>query len=320
MISVIVPIYNVEKYLAECIESILQQSYNDLEIILVDDGSPDNCGAICDEYQSKDSRIIVIHKENGGISDARNAGMDIATGEYIAFVDSDDFIHPRMYEYLLKALTDYNSDFSACDYFEFSKYNPIPTSNISSEGTYIFDKLGDKNCHLNNLLQGSHKNYVWNKLYKKSYLENIRFKKGMKYEDVIFSADISPYINKYVIIKDKLYYYRRNTSSTTLSNPYVFFEHISALEYNIDFFMQNRDVKFAQKYAEFAMSYILTRQIEKHVQGIYDKYADNESQKAFNRIYDKYGSSQKSHFLARRFPFLYNVIKKQKVKKYMSNT
>lgn len=96
-ISIIVPVYNVEAYLCRCIDSILAQTFTDFELILVDDGSPDNCSSICDEYAKKDSRIVVVHKENGGLSDARNTGLDIAKGEYIGFVDSDDFIHPQTY-------------------------------------------------------------------------------------------------------------------------------------------------------------------------------------------------------------------------------
>lgn len=110
MLSVIVPVYNVEKYLARCIDSILKQSYSDLEIILVDDGSTDNSGKICDQYREIDDRIVVIHKQNGGLSDARNVGMKKANGQYLAFVDSDDFIHPRMYEILMNLLLDYKAD------------------------------------------------------------------------------------------------------------------------------------------------------------------------------------------------------------------
>ena len=109
LISVIIPIYNVEAYLDECIASVIAQTYSNLEIILVDDGSPDNCPQMCDEWAAKDSRIRVIHKENGGLSDARNAGIDIATGEYIAFVDSDDWIVPEMYEKMLAALKTENA-------------------------------------------------------------------------------------------------------------------------------------------------------------------------------------------------------------------
>ena len=104
LISIIVPIYNVEKYIHKCIESIINQTYKNLEIILVDDGSPDNCGNICEEYAKNDSRIKVIHKENNGLSSARNAGLEICKGDYIGFVDSDDYIELNMYEVLINAL------------------------------------------------------------------------------------------------------------------------------------------------------------------------------------------------------------------------
>lgn len=107
LISVIVPVYNVESYIHRCIDSILNQTYVNLEIILVDDGSPDNCGQICDEYAQKDNRIIVIHQSNGGLSVARNAGLNKCTGKYIGFVDSDDCIHPEMYERLYKDICKY---------------------------------------------------------------------------------------------------------------------------------------------------------------------------------------------------------------------
>ncbi len=113
-ISVIVPIYKVEEYLHRCIDSIINQTYTNLEIILVDDGSPDNCPMICDEYAKKDSRIRVIHKKNGGLSDARNAGLEIATGEYIGFVDSDDWIHKDMYHILYKNIIEKDADIAEC--------------------------------------------------------------------------------------------------------------------------------------------------------------------------------------------------------------
>ena len=115
-LSIIVPVYNVEPYLRRCIDSILAQTFTDFELILVDDGSPDNCPAICDEYAEKDPRIVVIHKQNGGLSDARNAGLDIARGEYIGFVDSDDYIDAEMYEKMYNAAIMHNSDIVSCAY------------------------------------------------------------------------------------------------------------------------------------------------------------------------------------------------------------
>ena len=116
LITVIVPIYHVEKYLHRCVDSILNQTYENLEIILVDDGSGDACSSICDEYAGRDSRIVVIHKENGGLSDARNAGIEIAKGQYLAFVDSDDYIHKDMYKILMKEILESNAEVSICSY------------------------------------------------------------------------------------------------------------------------------------------------------------------------------------------------------------
>ena len=127
-ISVIVPVYKVEPYLRECVDSIINQTYKNLEIILVDDGSPDNCGAICDEYAAKDSRVRVIHKENGGVSSARNAGIEAATGDYIGFVDSDDWIEPDMYENLLESLQRENAEIAA----PISFYDPSARQSVLS--------------------------------------------------------------------------------------------------------------------------------------------------------------------------------------------
>lgn len=113
-ISVIVPVYNVGEYLRQCVDSILSQTYSNLEIIAVNDGSTDGSGAILDEYREKDIRLIAIHQENQGVSAARNKGLDVATGDYIAFVDADDYIHPEMYEKLVKALEDNQADISFC--------------------------------------------------------------------------------------------------------------------------------------------------------------------------------------------------------------
>ena len=123
LISVIVPIYNVEKYLDRCVDSIINQTYKNLEIILVDDGSPDNCPQMCDDYAKKDSRIKVVHKENGGLSDARNVGMEVATGEYVSFIDSDDYISLDFYETLLETIVDNDSDIVECGVVKFYEDN-----------------------------------------------------------------------------------------------------------------------------------------------------------------------------------------------------
>lgn len=187
MISVIVPIYKTEKFLEKCVNSILQQTYKDLEVILVDDGSPDGCGEICDAYAQKDSRVRVIHKENGGRSSARNAGIECAQGEYLAFVDSDDWIDPEMYETLLRLAKETDADIAECSY---RFYRPWKTENKVLDG----ENTGKISVYSN--VEALEKLYfgpqlfseiaimVWNKLYKASIFENIRFIEGYNFEDV----------------------------------------------------------------------------------------------------------------------------------------
>ncbi len=183
LISVIVPIYNVEKYVNKCVGSIVNQTYTNLEIILVDDGSPDRCPEICDEWAKKDSRIKVIHKKNGGLSDARNAGMKIASGDYIAFVDSDDWIAPEMYERLLMAIKNDNSDIAACavkmvwEDGSSSKLLTLRTNCVLSQYEAQSELLSEKKL----------KQPVFYKLYRMENIRHIPFEKGKYHEDVFWS-------------------------------------------------------------------------------------------------------------------------------------
>lgn len=183
-VSIIVPIYNVEKYLPKCIESIIVQTYTNLEIILVNDGSPDNSRIICDEYSKKDHRIKVINKENGGLSDARNTGLDVATGDYISFIDSDDYIHEEYCETLLNLLKKFDADIAQC---EFLKVYEKGINNFNIETCAVEQKitvLSNKDV-LNNLYNEHYIStvVVWNKLYKRELFEQIRFPKGKVHED-----------------------------------------------------------------------------------------------------------------------------------------
>lgn len=184
IISIIVPVYNVEKYLPKCIESIIGQTFKDIEIILIDDGSIDSSGYICDEYSKKDSRIKVIHKENGGLSDARNAGLNVCSGKYIGFVDSDDYIENDMYEMLYNFLKIHDLDVAMCEtyYIEINckrkcKYFAPKVLERKNE---IIEEIFANKC-------GGSAIGVCNKLYKRKILEDIRFDKNKFYEDVFFS-------------------------------------------------------------------------------------------------------------------------------------
>ena len=202
-ISVIAPVYNVEPYIRKALDSIINQTYKNLEIILVDDGSPDNCGKICDEYALKDNRIKVLHIKNSGPAVARNAGLDIATGEFIGFIDADDFFEPDMYETLYNAITKTNAGLAVCNWYigtenNWKRYDFFPnkeilTSNEAFEAFY------------NNM-------YVWNKLYRKEVVGNLRQIETYA-QDVYYTLNTFKRIEKVVCINKCLCYYRMNPTS-----------------------------------------------------------------------------------------------------------
>lgn len=203
LISVIVPIYKVEPYLHKCVDSILGQTYSNIEIILVDDGSPDNCGKICDEYAAKDRRVKVIHKVNGGLSDARNSGIDIAKGNYISFVDSDDWIHPQYLEVLYNDLKMSQSDISMCSFIRV--HNRCAKMVNSVDKKYkILDS--DEAIRLT-LYQKQLDTSAWCKLFKKELFMGLRFTIGRLYEDLDFLYKIYEKAKTLVRTESKLYYY-----------------------------------------------------------------------------------------------------------------
>ena len=172
LVSVVVPVYNVEPYLCRCVDSILDQTYQNLEIILVDDGSPDNCPAICDEYAEKDARVKVIHKVNGGVSDARNVGMKSATGKYLTFIDSDDWAGSTYIEHLFNAIKDCNWAISGVTYINKNKrHTVIPTSSIDY------------------LVKSSLFGYACNKLYRLDDVVDVYFRPVIR-EDIIFNLEV----------------------------------------------------------------------------------------------------------------------------------
>ena len=172
MISIIVPVYKVVPYLRQCIESIINQTYRDLEILLIDDGSPDECGEICEEYKNRDNRIRLFHTENNGLSAARNIGLKAATGECIGFIDSDDWVEPNMYEVLVRRLEETEADISVCGY-ESASQEVVFESAVYSGADALRALLDDK-----------FNNNVWNKLYRRELFESVNFPEGMNYEDV----------------------------------------------------------------------------------------------------------------------------------------
>lgn len=216
LISVIIPVYNVEQYLARCMESVINQTYKNLEIILVNDGSTDNSGKMCDEYAGKDSRIKVIHKENGGASTARNVGLSIAQGEYIGFVDSDDWIERDMYEYLLRILHDTSSDISACYFDRVGSMKEQKRIVLSSEDLKVL-RHGEIEPFFYRL-NGEPSFYaVWNCLFKKSIALRTRFLEGKITEDLYYIFQTYNYAEKIVVSNMIKYHYFVNPFGVTRS-------------------------------------------------------------------------------------------------------
>ncbi len=215
-VSVIVPVYKVEKYLAECVESIRSQTYKNIEIILVDDGSPDSCPVMCDAFALGDSRVRVIHKQNGGLSSARNAGLDVAAGEYICFVDSDDYISDDMVSVLYEAAKNADAEMALCSLERFGdgtqagnylKHMPFEDGVLTS----------DEVCDLLTSMYEACYAVACNKLYKKSLFDGLRFTEGRINEDEFIMHRLYMICSKVAVTVHPGYYYRNAPDSITTS-------------------------------------------------------------------------------------------------------
>lgn len=215
LISIIVPIYNVEPYLRQCLDSIVSQTYINLEIILVNDGSTDNCPQICNNYAVKDKRIKVIHKENGGLSDARNAGLDLAKGDFIYFIDGDDYLGTEVISCLHDYIENNNNIAIAIGYFTAIYENKYKT--YRNDWIFNQSRLIEPNDFANRMLMEMSNFAATAKLYRKELFENIRFRKNVKNEDSLFIADLIPVIEKNsyrcVDIPNYSYYYIQRAQS-----------------------------------------------------------------------------------------------------------
>ncbi|WP_051207852.1 glycosyltransferase family 2 protein [Butyrivibrio sp. AE3006] len=225
LISIIVPVYNVEKYLKECLDSILAQKYENFEVILIDDGSKDNSGCICDEYAQKDNRIKVIHQENKGLAGARNTGLDAASGEYICFVDSDDKISNSYLEDFVKAMDSSNADLAICN-FESARLvdderNDDCVFSAAELRHFLYDDLSRKYVEIV---------VSWNKIYKAELIQKYRFETGKIHEDEFMINNLLYDINKAAYISTKNYYYRVNDDGITGSGNYNNPGHLDAVD------------------------------------------------------------------------------------------
>lgn len=249
-ISIVVPIYNVQNYLEDCIDSILSQSFKDFELILVDDGSTDNCLKICEKYKQLDNRIIVIHKQNEGLSSARNTGIEVACGDYISFIDSDDFIHKDMYKILYESTKKCNLDIAICNYKRVDEHIVLHNDEIKEYNkVFKYSNIEALNeLYTNNRLIFT---IVCNKLYKKNIFEDIKFDYGKSDEDEFIAHKILYKGLNIGYIDKELYFYRMRNDSITgstfnikrldkleaLSNRIKFFKYINQID------LYNKSVK-----------------------------------------------------------------------------
>ena len=246
LISIIVPIYKVEKYLERCIKSVVEQSYQNLEIILVDDGSPDNCPEICDAWIAKDNRIKVVHKGNGGLSDARNAGLAVATGEFISFIDSDDYVAPEFIRALYDALVSTGAEIAECatDYVDES-YNVLRHRAAANTR-----QMGRIEALRRLVLEDGVYQTVWNKLYRRDVIAEILFEKGKYNEDEFWTYLVFDRIETLAVVQQPLYFYLQRGGSIIGTGYNI--RRLDGLEAR---FLR---MQYLQKYEELAH---LTRQV-----------------------------------------------------------
>lgn len=274
LISVIVPVYNVEQYLDRCINSIINQTYCNLEILLIDDGSPDSCPQKCDEWEKKDARIKTFHKKNGGLSDARNYGLDRVMGDYIAFVDSDDYIEKTMYEIMIKDIKKTKSDLACCG--RFYKSTKEERKSRCQEKPIVLNDIEAIHELLNN---GCVEEAVWDKLYKKELWDHLRFPLNEINEDIVVMPQIIRKSKRIVHVGLPLYYYCYNNSSITKSGynskKDIMFKHMQDLTKYISKYYPS-EIQWVNvlkaKYAMTTLFAIVLAGEEKKYSSSYKKY------------------------------------------------
>lgn len=311
-VSVIVPIYNVEKYLDRCMQSLLNQTLKDIEIIMVDDGSPDNCPKMCDEYAKKDNRVKVVHKQNAGLGYARNSGLDIATGEYVAFVDSDDYVELDAYEQMFTSALKNGAD---------AVFASFKTE--TSPGNWVIEKDADELCVLSQKEsyeyalgmianapfykdERSHSMSVWHALYKKSIIDNhcLKFlsERDIVCEDIPFQIDFLSKSQCVILLPVISYYYCLNgTSLTATVTPEKFERYIKLRELLIrKIGNSNNEIlrieRFFIGYARAQVTQLIASNCEKKIQSL--------KELSYNRVWEEV----KLHYKAKYLPFPRAVI------------
>ncbi|MBO5091601.1 MAG: glycosyltransferase [Clostridia bacterium] len=267
LISIIVPVYKVEKYLSECIDSILAQTYENFELVLVDDGSPDNSGKICDEYASRDKRIKVIHKGNAGVSSARNTGLDNANGDYITFIDSDDFVDKRYLEVLYNSLKQNDSDISICKFSAYKNGNYIASLEKFPKSITV-DFLDNRFVNYLSQYFNFKKNIMgscWRTLYKRELIGHYRLNQNLKIcEDLLFLITLMCEAKKLSFSNEVLYFYRSNESSAIRSYKENYLENNIFLDKELIMLLSNKSKrieKILKNYRGFLCYLVLTNEM-----------------------------------------------------------
>ena len=318
LISVIIPVYNVEKYLSQCVESVIEQTYQNLEIILIDDGSTDNSGTICDKYLKFDKRIKVIHKDNGGVSSSRNKGMDACSpGGYYLFVDSDDWLEKTMVEKLYKKAIETNADIVDCGY-KLAYYNK--NINVCRNNEIIYKNNVLEKAYLDDYITC----IVWKKLYKKEVFTNVKFPIGKNHEDIFIFLATLQNCKIIVSLPNSLYYYRQRRSSIVNSQFNTkSLDAVSAFEHDLIFAKQNNIISIINQ-AEKALVYCQKDKIDKILLGnnktqyinIAKKLQKNIRKNLFKILLsDSYSIKQKIYFPILAYSLkLYELALKIKIK------
>lgn len=275
-ISVIVPVYNVEKFLPTCLDSIIAQSYKNLEIIVVDDGAMDSSGAICDEYAKKDNRIVSLHKQNGGLSDARNYGMQFMTGDYVAFIDSDDYVHPDYFSILYYNLIENDADISICNFEKINEAQKPKTEVMTEDVVYVYNTVDS----LGQLLCGKYSiqfTIACGKLFKRNIFDVIRFPKGKHYEDSATNHLWYAKAKKTVYTNCALYYYLQREGSIKSSERFKDTDMLDAAIEKLNFLKEWNDGYYKNEgYAGYVSCCL----------GVYPRLADSLSYKKTDLMID----------------------------------
>ncbi len=312
LVSVIVPVYNVELYLRRCVNSILNQSYKDLEVILVDDGSSDSSGLICEEYAEKDNRVKVIHQRNGGLSAARNTGIDNCHGAYICFVDSDDYVHPEYVRYLHDLCIENNCEISICYHYITEEDDYRSEVNLNSAA-----KVFTRNEVFDLFYTDMHGSIViaWNKLYKRECIGDIRYDVGKIHEDEGTTFRFLYNSKKIAFTKEVLYYYySREDSITGLPYNRKKLDILDAYENRLSFYREHSEKALYDRECQYYLSEILANYYKVY-HLLKDETLLKDLGERYNKVYSEADRSSWSsgrrvfYYVFKIFPLLYGKIK-----------